>query len=388
MTITTIYIVRHGYRENWLPKEVQRDSPMGDNESDPLLAAHGVEQAVELGQYLSQEVDPKPQLIFSSPFYRCVETIQPTAKELGLSIFLDRGIGEWYRPNRPTIPEPANIAVLSQYFQDLSDKWPPDTVVPSDKGEEEDELMQRCREFWTKFIPKVESQFPKASSIILVTHAAVKIALGMTLLGYTNTREFLKPEHGGDGVSTRIHASTCSLDCYKSSGAGWTMVMNGNTQFLTGGPEMNWHFATAQFEAGNLEYEDVFVTLKFPPNQYISLDRNSLNADSIKKESLEESLEDSAAERSSLRLSGLDKDKPLLQLNNNLYQGEWSKLVGSELVFNENGEFVTKVDGHIVLKSGRLENTENDKESFLAKVLQKARAVKTSNEPDSMDVDS
>ncbi|KAG7819095.1 hypothetical protein KL942_001246 [Ogataea angusta] len=253
MTLKTIYIVRHGYRENWLPEDQQRDSPLGDNESDPLLAPHGVEQAHELADYISDKLEPKPELIFSSPFYRCIETIEPTAKKLGLKIYLDRGLGEWYRRSRSHIPEPATIDVLSQYFAALSDEWLPETVVPSLEGEEEDELLERCRLFWEKFIPKVESLYPQVTSVILVTHAALKIALGMSLMGYQNTREFLKVEHGGDGVSTRIQASTCSLDRYEKNTNGWVMTMNGNTEFLSAGPEMNWHFATAQFEAGSKE---------------------------------------------------------------------------------------------------------------------------------------
>ncbi|KXI94965.1 hypothetical protein ACS49_02105 [Bacillus cereus] len=72
-------------------------------------------------------------------------------------------------------------------------------------------------------------------------------------MGYQSTREFLRVEHGGDGVSTRIQASTCSLDRYEKNTNGWVMTMNGNTEFLSGGPEMNWHFATAQYEAGSKE---------------------------------------------------------------------------------------------------------------------------------------
>ncbi|KAG7868977.1 hypothetical protein KL918_001620 [Ogataea parapolymorpha] len=100
------------------------------------------------------------------------------------------------------------------------------------------------------------------------------------------------------------------------------------------------------------EFEDVYIALKFPPNQYINLEKGSLNANSIKQEALDESLEEPSSENAHIRLSGLAEDRPLVQLNSNLYQGEWSKLVGSELVFNENGDFITKVHGHVVLKGG------------------------------------
>lgn len=41
---------------------------------------------------------PKPELVFSSPFYRCVQTAAPTARELGLEVRLEHGVQEWSVP--------------------------------------------------------------------------------------------------------------------------------------------------------------------------------------------------------------------------------------------------------------------------------------------------
>lgn len=66
--------------------------------TDPPLTAKGVEQSRELAEYLAQ-VDPPIDRIYSSPFYRCLQTLKPfsdsyfnEAKARG-KIRVDRGIG-------------------------------------------------------------------------------------------------------------------------------------------------------------------------------------------------------------------------------------------------------------------------------------------------------
>ena len=38
---------------------------------------------------------PKPELVFSSPFYRCIQTAEPTAQKLGVAVRLEHGVSEW-----------------------------------------------------------------------------------------------------------------------------------------------------------------------------------------------------------------------------------------------------------------------------------------------------
>lgn len=251
MTISTIYIARHGYRMNWLPPP-HPPNPTGID-SDPPLAPHGVEQAKELASFIaSLPPNERPQFILSSPFYRCVETGQPISETLNIPIALERGVGEWYKVGRGIIPEPANYDTLNRFFSHLSsaDEWDRDNtvgVIPSLNGETEDQIFQRCQEFWTKFIPIFEQKYPEISSILIITHAATKIALGMSLLGYNNVFEYL------DDDKTVLRAAACSLDKYKKiSNSKWSLEMNGNCEFLTDGEEMNWNFHYG-FEAGSDE---------------------------------------------------------------------------------------------------------------------------------------
>jgi transcription factor C subunit 7 len=57
-------------------------TPTG-NPSDPTLTAHGVRQSQELAAHLASDgFAPKPWRIYCSPFYRCLQTIQPGVEAL------------------------------------------------------------------------------------------------------------------------------------------------------------------------------------------------------------------------------------------------------------------------------------------------------------------
>lgn len=57
-------------------------SPTG-NPADVVLTLHGVNQSRELAAHVSGPgFNPKPFRIYSSPFYRCLQTIQPTVEAL------------------------------------------------------------------------------------------------------------------------------------------------------------------------------------------------------------------------------------------------------------------------------------------------------------------
>lgn len=59
-------------------------TPTG-NPADPTLTAHGVQQSHELAAYIASSEEfpgPKPWRVYSSPFYRCLQTIQPSVEAL------------------------------------------------------------------------------------------------------------------------------------------------------------------------------------------------------------------------------------------------------------------------------------------------------------------
>ena len=146
-----------------------------------------------------------------------------------------------------------------------------------------------------------------------------------------------------------------------------------------------------QDEMDEEEYESVYVSFAFPPNVNEleqTAETNSSNTrtatandTNVELEDLKANLhENEATSLEKIQISGLSKKKPLVQMHSNLYLGEWSKLVGTELVFNENGKFVTKVDSQLVLHSGKLANYKMEKESLLKRALELAKKVKKNKE--------
>ena len=251
MTIKTIYIARHGYRSNWLPAGPYPEPPTGI-ENDVPLAVHGLEQAEERSKYI-ETLAVKPEIAFTSPFYRCLQTVQPIKQALNIPLYVDRGLGEWFKPDRDVIPKPADNALISEFFPCLVSEGWEDSIVPSLQGETEEDIFIRCKAFWPIFIRNVEKKFPEVESVILVTHAATKAALGMNLLKFPNARM------GIDEKGTMIRNGSCSLDRYDLTRNGgeddfyssdWKLVMNGNTSFLSKGEEMNWDFKN-RWEAGS-----------------------------------------------------------------------------------------------------------------------------------------
>ncbi|ODV79063.1 transcription factor TFIIIC, tau55 subunit [Suhomyces tanzawaensis NRRL Y-17324] len=413
MALKRIYISRHGYRANWLP-EPHPPNPTGID-SDPPLAPHGVDQAKQLAAYLTSLPDnEKPQFILSSPFYRCVETGRPIAEMLSLSIALERGVGEWYKKNRKIIPEPADYNRLRSFFNNVlveESFWPRDDtvgVIPNLSGESEEEIFQRAEEFWVKFIPVFESRFPEFENVLIITHAATKIALGLSLLKLKGVRDYL------DDNKTTLRAGACSLDLYRRAGLNWELKMNGNCDFLTEGEEMNWNFHSG-FEAGSdedikarkeeerkkklkkqelaekaedesvrettpvtelasgdidipeEEYKDFYITIDIPmigKTQDFE-ESNSLETPRSKNNIIKPSAH--------FQLTELDNDNPLIKLSNNsniggsnelggnndslnnlsvidgkIYQTDWKKLVGTDLIFDDYGALIGQVNEHLL----------------------------------------
>ncbi|SCU80438.1 LAMI_0B02388g1_1 [Lachancea mirantina] len=358
MTIKTIYIARHGYRSNWLPKGPYPLPPTGVN-SDVPLAEHGVNQARELAHYILS-IENQPEMLFSSPFYRCLQTSEPISKLLELPINVERGIGEWYKPDRDVIPEPAPFEVLENFFKGRLDPEWESTVIPSGKGETEQQIYERCQKFLPLFVDKVETLFPNIETILLVTHAATKIALGVNLLGLKSCREPI------DDNGSIIRSGSCSLDKYElatAAGANvdsdgipfskrhWTLTMNGNTEFLSRGEEMHWDFQYG-FEAGSdadmkarralaegkqaegsrspsvaapdsSEFEHVFVSVDVPGER-----------------GKQKSEIDTSA---TMQFSGLETNEPLFRIGDKIYQGSWGKLVGTELALPNAAEIKKRV---------------------------------------------
>ncbi|KAH7883632.1 phosphoglycerate mutase-like protein [Phlebopus sp. FC_14] len=185
--IERIYIARHGYRLNWVDTNWKSATGLP---RDPPLAAYGEAQAQELASYFrSLPEEKRPTAIFSSPYYRCLQTSLPTARALGLPICVEHGIAEWYSPVAPGTglhPRPMPASDLRSYFAEIDPSWS-SVWYPSRKGEDVEEVHARAFGFLKIFIPEIEGRCGiKHKNILLISHAATIIALCRGLLMQPN----------------------------------------------------------------------------------------------------------------------------------------------------------------------------------------------------------
>ncbi|CAK7229230.1 C6 zinc cluster transcription factor-like protein [Sporothrix bragantina] len=177
MPLEYIYIVRHGFRSNWVVNPATGDytgfvrSPTG-HPADPALTSHGVSQSQELAAHLVRRptdtglgVRPIPvpvERIYCSPYYRCLQTIQPFVQavsnddQLGFAdsrgqatapwwnVRCDPGLVDWFGPAPFEQPQPAPLQMLHDEFFPWIDLGYPDSgIVPLRNGESMAQLHAR-----------------------------------------------------------------------------------------------------------------------------------------------------------------------------------------------------------------------------------------------------
>ncbi|KAF9229330.1 phosphoglycerate mutase-like protein [Gyrodon lividus] len=191
--IETIYIARHGFRSNWVDSNWKNLTGLP---RDPPLAAYGEAQAIELAKYFeSLPEDKQPTAIFSSPYYRCLQTSKPVAEHLSLPIYVEHGISEWYSPVAPgtgLFPRPKSAIDLQALLHEISPSWRSVKIdpswrsvwIPPRKGEDIEEIHARMVGFLKCLIDHVEtrSDMNHHKNVLLVSHAATTIALCRGLL--------------------------------------------------------------------------------------------------------------------------------------------------------------------------------------------------------------
>ncbi|KAI0094659.1 histidine phosphatase superfamily [Irpex rosettiformis] len=182
--IETIYVLRHGYRLNWVTQVWKSETGLP---RDPPLAAYGHTQAAEVaGYFLSLPEDERPTAIFSSPYYRCLQTTKPISMALNVPIYVEHGLSEWYSPvelGTGLHPRPFPAHRLQDYFSEIDPSWS-SIYYPSRKGEDVDQCHDRTEAVLYHLVNEVESRFEgQHKRILLVSHAATIIAVNRALLG-------------------------------------------------------------------------------------------------------------------------------------------------------------------------------------------------------------
>lgn len=262
MPVTTIILLRHGHRLAWT-----LDPSTGTYSSthpyptrlpaDPPLASHGVRQAKETGAFLVEELLPAARegrlRVYSSLFYRCLETLAPTVQGLrdalggeversGVSVKVrgERGFSEWFGKAWFEQPVPMEAGGLKKGWYPWLDDGYESLVVPERKGERILELHERIRRAWERVVEEVDRQEPDKEVIMLVCgHAAQIIASGRALTGRL-------PD---DLDEDDFQCFTCGLSRFERRveggqgvGGGFECVVNSDCGHLSQGEERGWRF--------------------------------------------------------------------------------------------------------------------------------------------------
>ncbi|KAF2485509.1 histidine phosphatase superfamily [Neohortaea acidophila] len=272
MVLEVIYVVRHGYRSNWNvdPQTGTYSSnvrtPTG-NPADPSLASYGVLQAEQLGTHL-MTLDPAPNTLYSSPYYRCLQTIAPYTQHLAerdgasnVKVWLEPGLGEFYGSARFEHPSPSGLDELRKHFDYLCAE-PKPIIAPHKFGESIPQLHDRLAYCLDRLIKRADEDPKGPKAILLCSHAAAIISIGRALTGRM-------PEEVGEedfqcytaGVSKFRRRKQAGSSSQKSKdwdpqysdrvpdvgwrdgsgvAGGWDCELNSDCSFLENGEERGW----------------------------------------------------------------------------------------------------------------------------------------------------
>lgn len=153
--------------------------------TDPPLTSYGVEQSHDLAVHLLG-IEPPVDAVYSSPYYRCLQTIAPyvarrrEASRDALGMRVEAGVGEWYGLAPWEHPTSAPLDRLKDLFPDI-DAGYASQVTPPRVGETLCQLHDRVAAAIEAIIHRSDRE--GARSVVICTHAAVVIALGRVLTG-------------------------------------------------------------------------------------------------------------------------------------------------------------------------------------------------------------
>lgn len=230
-----------------------------------------MDQAKELAAHLTEKASPPIDVIFSSPFYRCIQTLAPTVTSISaartaaglqpLPIHIENGLGEFYGLARFDHPSPASNEVLATHFNNLNTSYEP-VIRPSVNGESLPTIHDRIAYCLHHVIRKLDADPAGPKSLLICTHAASMICIGRALTGN------MPSDFGEDDFK----CFTCSMSKFvrrntsttepttdeiwdpskpetipdvkwkdgRGVQGGWDCKVNGDCSFLSKGEERGW----------------------------------------------------------------------------------------------------------------------------------------------------
>ncbi|CAG8612749.1 1547_t:CDS:2, partial [Paraglomus occultum] len=212
----------HGQRSDWLLKPGETLTYPTGLTYDTTLTDHGRNQARELAAYLVTN-NIKLDRLYSSPFYRTMETANVVAETLDLQILVENGLGEWF--NVGCKRAPASLVQLHSYFPRVHLPYNP-IRIPSPNGETLQDLRDRLSSVMNEMISQCD-EAGNVKTIMTVGHAASVIEGVRTVIG--------------DRYAS-VNCGTCTLTVAKRIEGEWKLITNGDASFLSKGEENKWAF--------------------------------------------------------------------------------------------------------------------------------------------------
>ncbi|KAH0525149.1 hypothetical protein TsFJ059_007553 [Trichoderma semiorbis] len=235
-------------------------------------------------------IDPPVDVVYSSPYYRCLQTITPfielqqqqqqqrhahrhgestspgsgsdsgpPSTSAATMIRPEHGICEWFGSAPFEHPGPASSSVLKSLFPAFDESYV-SAQHPPKRGETLAQLQARLTATMQSIIDRCDAEDRRA--VVLCTHAAVVIMLGRILTG-----DFPETVDTDD-----FHAFTCGLSVYRRklddrdqgrrgkgelpdkepnpsavAVGGWSCEANSDCSFLAGGEERGWYVEQVKF---------------------------------------------------------------------------------------------------------------------------------------------
>jgi broad specificity phosphatase PhoE len=204
--VNELIVIRHGSRMDFENPEWHKQA---DRPHDPPLTKNGLQQAGETAGFL-KGIDISH--LFSSPFYRAVQTADAIAKKFNLKIKVEHGFSEWMNPQwfnqRPRI---LNQQQLSQEFETLdmnyqSYIYPEFPETPATNG-----LYKRVNYALEQIIDNYDG------TIVIVGHGATIHEAGNALLG----------------TAEKMSAGLCAVNFLKKQSGYWRVDYASNDHLKT-----------------------------------------------------------------------------------------------------------------------------------------------------------
>ncbi|KAJ3063451.1 hypothetical protein HDU98_000740 [Podochytrium sp. JEL0797] len=180
----SVYILRHGIRQDFESKAFV--SPTGRTQ-DPPLSARGLAQAEALALHMATTPPPTITHIFCSPFSRCIQTVLPLSRALGVPLRIEPGVGEWFKKSVGTdaeaeAPSPAETsAALNLTPRDIDLSYTP--LRASIPRESPHDVHARFAAVATELVARADADGLQGD-LLIVTHAAGLIAAVRGLLDW------------------------------------------------------------------------------------------------------------------------------------------------------------------------------------------------------------